>query len=451
MGESVTPDAAEVGRPVASNMSFDEAFDYVANSDSHSNPGYIEALYLHIPFCVRRCAYCGFYSQAVLAGDGRIAEYVTVLINLVRRLGSAGLLAQVKTAYIGGGTPTLAGAGLVCLAREIASRCPGLVEFTTEANPDSLTSALVGQLREAGVTRVSLGVQSLHDAELRSLGRAHTRRQALDAARSVKASGLDLSCDLMCGVPGQSMESWQESLEGIVATGADHVSCYPLSIEEGTPFDDRVLAGTMQVPDADLQADMMLEAARMLGEAGLSRYEVASYARPGHACQHNIAYWTGVSYLGLGSAAASMLPPGLACEVGECLGLDLVEGGLSKALEAFPAVARVRFAFPDNSALLVRDVASGLCLPVSAETLSSREAAAEDLMLAMRMVRGASRSQLARCVERGIPAVRLNAAVDLAARDGLAERTPDGGVRPTQRGWLLGNELFGIMWDTARD
>ena len=420
-------------------------------------PEVIEALYLHVPFCVSRCAYCGFYSQATCAGDARIAAYVACLRAFVARLGSAGMLRYVKTAYIGGGTPTLAGEQLVELAREVSLQCPELVEFTSEANPDSLSEPLASGLRRAGITRVSLGVQSLSDTELRGLGRAHTSRQALEAAHVVKAAGLDLSCDLMCGIPGQTPASWRASLEGVLAAGADHVSCYPLSIEEGTPFDDAVLAGAMQLPDADLQADMMLEAARVLGEAGLQRYEVASYARPGHACKHNIAYWTGACYLGLGAAAASMLTPGLACEVGEMLDLRADGDGadtwanLADALARRPDAARVRLSFPDDSEAFVRAVGAVTGPHVFRETLTSREAAAEDLMLAMRMVRGATREVLEGAVMRGIPADKLDAAVKLACKDGLAELDATGSLCPTQKGWLLGNELFGIMWDTAGD
>ena len=418
---------------------------------------FIEALYLHVPFCVSRCAYCGFYSQATCAGDARIAEYVACLRSLVARLGSAGMLSHVKTAYIGGGTPTLAGEQLVELAREVSLQCPELVEFTSEANPDSLSEPLASGLRCAGITRVSLGVQTLNDTELRGLGRAHTSRQALEAARVVKAAGLDLSCDLMCGIPGQTPASWRASLEGVLVAGADHVSCYPLSIEEGTPFDDAVLAGAMQLPDADLQADMMLEAASVLGEAGLQRYEVASYARPGHTCKHNIAYWTGACYLGLGAAAASMLTPGLACEVGEMLGLRADGDGaataqkLADTLACQPDAARVRLSFLDDAEAFVRAMSIATGPRVFLETLTLREAAAEDLMLAMRMVRGATREVLEGAVERGIPRDKLDAAVALACKDGLAEFDATGSLCPTQKGWLLGNELFGIMWDTAGD
>ena len=363
--------------------------------------GVIEVLYLHVPFCVSRCAYCGFYSQATCAGDARIAEYVACLRGLVARLGSAGMLRHVKTAYIGGGTPTLAGERLVELAREVSLQCPELVEFTSEANPDSLSESLASGLRRAGITRVSLGVQSLSDTELRGLGRAHTSRQALEAAHVVKAAGLDLSCDLMCGIPGQTPASWRASLEGVLAAGADHVSCYPLSIEEGTPFDDAVLAGAMQLPDADLQADMMLEAARVLGEAGLQRYEVASYAKPGYECKHNISYWTGVPYLGLGRSAATMTQ-------NETRRMRVTDGQVT-------------------------------------DDLNPAQMAAEDLMLGMRMTRGVSQAS----INRARPLLpRLDEAIAHLTQEGLAEMRDDRFV-PTERGWLCGNELYGELFDLA--
>lgn len=434
------------------------------------DPDRIEALYLHIPFCVSRCGYCGFYSQALCGRADRLADYVAGLMRLVRRVGEAGLLEHVRTAYIGGGTPTLAGEALVGLAREVAALCPELVEFTCEANPDSLDASLAQGLAGAGVTRVSLGVQSLNDAELRGLGRAHTAEQALAAAACVKDAGLVLSCDLMCGVPFQDADSWEASLLGVVGAHADHVSCYPLSIEEHTPFDDAILAGAMEYPDADLQADMMLAAARVLGEAGFERYEVASYARDGKACAHNIAYWTGRQYLGLGASASLMLNPANALRLAELLDIrlcgaevgslgdsagqpDLADGGLGLPLGAFLEVsanaARVRLTFaPDSSGFTVAERALQPFL-AEGESLDSRQAAAEDLMLGMRMVRGVSADALAGFVTRGIPRERLKCAVDEATRDGLAASAPDGSLRPTQKGWLLGNELFGLMWETA--
>lgn len=423
----------------------------------------IEALYLHIPFCVQRCLYCGFYSRATRRDSGMIQEYVEALTRLVDRVAQSGMLAGVRTAYIGGGTPTLAGAALVRLADAVSRACPALEEFSVEANPDSLTCELAHALRDAGVTRVSLGVQSLDDAELRSLGRVHSARHAIEAAGFAVQAGLDLSCDLMCGIPGQTLPSWESSLSGVLACGAGHVSCYPLSIEEGTPFDERVLAGTMGLPDADLQADMMLRACDLLQAGGLERYEVASYARPGHACRHNVAYWTGKQYLGLGCAASSMLSAELFLSLRSGLPLavcsDVGEGSPGAAelgrplaqMEGTSAFSRVRFTMPADVEGFMEAHRKSQPLPVDAETLTSRQAASEDLMLAMRMTRALSPADLGAFVARGIPEAALRRALDEAARRRLVRRGPDGSVAPTQQGWLLGNELFGLMWDTSCD
>ncbi len=424
----------------------------------------IEALYLHVPFCVHRCLYCGFYSQATRRDSEQMTSYIDALCDALGRVSESGLLAGVTTAYIGGGTPTLAGAGLVRLARAVSAACPALEEFSVEANPDSLSAELVRLLREAGVTRVSLGVQSLDDAELAALGRVHDASQARHAAQSVVQAGMDLSCDLMCGIPGQTPESWACSLAGVVECGACHVSCYPLSIEEGTPFDDLVLAGTMSLPDADLQADMMLQAQDFLQSCGLERYEVASYARPGHACRHNIAYWTGREYLGLGAAASSMLSPAMATALSSCLDVTLSgeEGsGQPVCLADFAqapdaadpqvALSRIRLTFAPDASAFIDACATGAPLRATGERLSPREAAAEDLMLAMRMVAPLDPERLEALIARGIPRSRLDDALDTALERGLITRAPDGSIAPTQDGWLLGNELFGLMWDTACD
>ena len=258
------------------------------------------ALYLHIPFCIRRCRYCDFATDATPHGDPLVAAYVAVLDSLVGRLSAAGLLRSVRTGYIGGGTPTMAGEGLARLVAQVRRGCPGIVELSTEANPESLTGSLARSLAASGATRVSLGVQSLDDAELAQLGRAHSSANARAAARFAVDAGLDLSCDLMCGIPLQTPQSWEASLRGALDLGACHVSCYPLMLEEGTPLEAAVSRGEVSVADDDAAADRMVVAERILGQAGFSRYEVASYARPGKRCAHNVAYWTGASYLGLG-------------------------------------------------------------------------------------------------------------------------------------------------------
>lgn len=433
-----------------------------------------QALYLHVPFCVRRCAYCDFYSAATRRDDPLVAAYVQALGHLVRRAQKAGLLAGVATAYVGGGTPSLAGAALADLVRTVRAAAPGLLEFTSEANPESLSGGLVDALAAAGLTRVSLGVQSTCDNELKVLGRAHSAAQALAAARTVAGAGLALSCDLMCGIPLQTPASWDRSLNDVLAAGATHVSCYPLMVEEGTPLAAAVDAGRVAEPDSDVAADCMERAAEVLGAAGLARYEVASYARPGRACLHNEAYWTGRSYLGLGSGASGMAARAEFAALAAALPLAVVEEGAGEGgdagepgvpggvgaptpvsagayLDARPDAARIRFRMADAPRDLVRKLSAGEPLLACAEALTAREAAAEDLMLALRMTRGASPDLLRRAVADGVPAPALASACEDACARGLAERTPDGGLAPTHRGWLLGNELYGLMWDLAGD
>lgn len=273
------------------------------------------ALYLHIPFCRAKCLYCDFDSRALTgcALEEAIGAYCEGLSAQVDAHGNAGELSEVETVYVGGGTPSLLGVRLVGLVDLVRSYCEP-VEFTCEANPESFTLDLAQALRAAGVTRISLGVQSLNASELKAIGRLHSAEQAMLAVAQAKAAGFSTSCDVMCGLPGQTLDTFAETLRSLVALNPDHVSVYPLQLEEGTPLARMEEAGEMEVPDEDFQAQCMDLAAEVLEEAGYERYEVASYAKPGHRCRHNIAYWTGKPYLGLGRSAASMLD---VCK-GEC-------------------------------------------------------------------------------------------------------------------------------------
>lgn len=273
------------------------------------------ALYLHIPFCRAKCLYCDFDSCALTgcALEEAIGAYCEGLSAQLDAHGNAGELSEVETVYVGGGTPSLLGVRLVGLVDYVRAYCEP-VEFTCEANPESFTLDLAQALRAAGVTRISLGVQSLNASELKAIGRIHSAEQAMLAVAQAKAAGFSTSCDVMCGLPGQTLDTFAETLRSLVALNPDHVSVYPLQLEEGTPLARMEEAGEMEVPDEDFQAQCMDLAAEVLEEAGYERYEVASYAKPGHRCRHNIAYWTGKPYLGLGRSAASMLD---VCK-GEC-------------------------------------------------------------------------------------------------------------------------------------
>lgn len=406
----------------------------------------IEALYLHIPFCQSKCAYCDFDSVAACSlDDARTAQacYLDRLTNRVDAFGTVGLLDGVRTVYIGGGTPSLLGMRLVELVRSVMQWCTP-EEFTCEANPESFTSSLALQLARAGVTRISLGVQSLQEEELKAVGRIHSATQALDAICYAKDAGLDVSCDLMCGLPLQTQDSWAKSVAGLIEAGPCHVSIYPLTVEDGTPLALKVDSGRLVLPDEDEQADEMELARRFLVEAGFAPYEVASYALPGHACRHNIAYWTGIEYLGLGRSAASMLSRDT----------FRMSSSLFSDLAPRDGAARIR--------VLQRDDAASA---FEIEQLGIREAMAEDLMLACRMTRGIPQELLLRASAvfgKQIVADTCARAIEL----GLATwEAPDGenyvdassgdvglfpgALAPTQQGWLEGNELFGLFWNLA--
>lgn len=408
----------------------------------------VTALYVHVPFCAQKCRYCDFDSRSFAACDldAALDSYFEQLYARLDSFGDAGTLAQVRTVYTGGGTPSLAGERLVELARRISMWCKP-VEFTCEANPESLTAELATALAEAGVTRISLGVQTLDNTELAAIGRIHDANRALAAIATVKDAGLDVSCDLMCGLPGQTAASWRSTLDVVLAAAPHHVSVYPLTLEEGTPLYRMACRDESLEPDEDFQASCMDAARERLGAAGYHPYEVASYALDGHECAHNIAYWTGQGYLGLGRSAAGML---------DDEDFDRLAGlfpGVSSRGDAY----RVRLVQRDDDATAFE-----------AEYLSQREAVAEDLMLACRMTRGVASDLLARaaCV---IPTGELAAACDRALELGLATWVPEtlwghegpftsadvvaGHVRarlaPTHLGWLDGNVLFELFWDLA--
>lgn len=408
----------------------------------------VTALYVHVPFCAQKCRYCDFDSRSFspCALDAALDAYFEQLYARLDAFGRAGALYQISTVYVGGGTPSLAGERLGELARRIRAWCAP-VEFTCEANPESLTAELATALAKVGVTRVSLGVQTFDNTELTAIGRIHDADRALAAIATVKNPGIDVSCDLMCGLPGQTVASWKRTLDGVLAAAPHHVSIYPLTLEEGTPLYCMACRDESLVPDEDFQASCMDVARERLVAAGYHPYEVASYALDGHECAHNIAYWTGQGYLGLGRSAAGML---------DAEDFDRLAGlfpGVSSRGDAY----RVRLVQRDDDATAFE-----------AEYLSQREAAAEDLMLACRMTRGVASDLLVRAI-RVIPTGELAAACDRALELGLATWVPEtlgvhegpftsadvvaGHVRarlaPTHLGWLDGNVLFELFWDLA--
>ncbi len=262
------------------------------------------SLYLHLPFCRRKCAYCAFYS--VVPTDDRPQRYAAALTQAIRHFGS-NETRPLSTLYLGGGTPALLGeerlTGLLEAVRQFFS-LSAEAEITVELNPESTHPALLKALKQAGVNRLSLGVQSLADRELRLLGRLHDRQGALRALDALFRAGFsNVSADVMYGLPGQTPASFKETLDGLLAFPLTHLSAYSLQIEEGTPLSKR---GALSM-DEDREEALYTLLCHTLEARGFAHYEVSNFARPGFASRHNRAYWRGTDYYGLGPGAHSFL------------------------------------------------------------------------------------------------------------------------------------------------
>lgn len=263
-------------------------------------------IYIHIPFCRAKCDYCDFYS--LCGREEQMDDYLKALIAHIRETAPLAKGWQVDTVYIGGGTPSVFGAKrMTLLLKEVRRRfdVPRDAEITCEANPESADLAFLRAIRRAGVNRLSLGMQSACDAELKAVHRLHDFSQVVQAVGNARKARIkNLSLDLIYGLPGQTMESWKNSLEAALALHPEHLSCYGLKVEPGTALDGRVMRGEV-LPDDDQQADMYLWTVERLAGAGYPQYEISNFARPGFQSRHNLKYWMGRPYVGFGSGAHS--------------------------------------------------------------------------------------------------------------------------------------------------
>ncbi|WP_017202327.1 radical SAM family heme chaperone HemW [Microbacterium algeriense] len=270
--------------------------------------------YLHIPFCTVRCGYCDFntYTSTELRG-AKQEDYASTLISEIalahRVLGEAGALRPMDTVFFGGGTPTLLPAGDLARMLEAATTAFGLAEgaeVTVEANPDTVTPAVARTLVDAGVTRMSVGMQSAVPHVLAALDRTHRPENVRTAVAAAKDAGLAVSVDLIYGAPGESLADWEASLEAALALEPDHISAYALIIEDGTKLARQIRRGEVPTPDDDLQADMYEVADARLAAGGFDWYEVSNWARtPAQRSRHNLAYWRGSDWWGFGPGAHS--------------------------------------------------------------------------------------------------------------------------------------------------
>ncbi len=263
----------------------------------------MSGLYVHIPFCARVCPYCDFAVQAG-ASETFVDRYLEAL-QLELRSTLRG--ETISTIFLGGGTPTALNAAqlkaLLATIRSVANLETN-AEISIEANPENLDEKKLAAMRDAGFNRLSMGAQSFDDAALRQLGRRHDGAKIETAFANARRAGFDnVSLDLIYAVPQQSRNSWRETLRRAARLEPEHVSCYSLTIEEGTPFSRRVKRGRMIPVEDDEQAELMDDAQTILGGAGFSRYEISNYARPDFECRHNLNYWRGGDYLACGCGA----------------------------------------------------------------------------------------------------------------------------------------------------
>lgn len=269
--------------------------------------GHAPGLYIHVPFCRRKCRYCDFVSTPRLA---LIPRWLAGLREEITRYGDLGL--QFDSLYLGGGTPSLlpleALTQLLDHLFAAFSFSEGL-EFTLEANPEDLTLEVLKEYQRLGVNRLSVGLQSLWDRELAFLGRGHRAARGLEALELARRAGCgNLSVDLIYGLPGQSLADWRHTLEGVLALAPEHLSCYQLTLEEGTPLARERARGRLELPGEEEQRRFFLFTAEFLGSRGYVHYEVSNFARKeAYICRHNVKYWTRAPYLGLGPAAHSFL------------------------------------------------------------------------------------------------------------------------------------------------
>lgn len=380
-------------------------------------------LYIHIPFCATKCPYCDFNTyQGILS---LLPPYLEALHREIALWGEALGHPLAVTLYLGGGTPSLLTPAqlrtLISTVRHNFS-LPSDAEITAEANPDDITPEWCLGALEAGVNRLSIGVQSLDDRLLRVLGRRHTAAQALGAYTVARRAGFhNINLDLMFGLPYQSTEDWCHTLRQAVALEPEHLSAYCLTLEEGTPMERWVRQGHLPQPDPDLAADMFFWAEEFLATHGYHHYEISNWAKPGFLSRHNLIYWTGREYLGCGPGAHSYLG-------------GVRFANLKNPQRYMHTIVHETRPFPGLTAL------PGWSAVEFSESLDFWTQIEEALMLGLRLVEGISWHDLEQRLSVDIKAL-LGTTLEELEELGLVETTPEG-MRLTPRGRLLGNEVF---------
>ncbi len=367
-------------------------------------------IYVHIPFCRSKCQYCDFYS--VTDKEHHLLDsYLKAVCTHIRESGALAPGYLVDTIYFGGGTPTFFGAdgmaAILTAIRKSFDVAPD-AEITFEANPDSVNDRLLRRLRSEGFNRVSLGIQCDDDKILSKLGRPHNYAQAVNAVARIRRYGFkNLSVDLMFGLPGQSLQAWEKTLKNVLRLMPEHISCYGLKVEEGTPLYQ--YQDCCNLADDDTQADMYLSAIQILREHGYRQYEISNFCRKGHVSRHNLKYWQGGAYLGFGPDASSDF------------------GGR-------------RFTILRDLQGYIDGIKNGGQVLQDVQEIAPRERAGEYLMMRLRTVSGIDPAQYEK--QFLLPFAPLERSLLRCKESGLAEKTFDGRWHLTAKGFLISNSIL---------
>ncbi len=367
-------------------------------------------IYVHVPFCRSKCQYCDFYS--LTTKEDRLWDgYLEAICAHIREAGPLAPNHLVDTVYFGGGTPSLLGAdrmAAILTAIRKSFDVSENAEITFEANPDSVNDRLLRRLRSEGFNRVSLGIQCDNDEILKKLGRPHSYAQAVEAVKRIRKRGYrNISLDLMYGLPGQGLDDWRKTLRNVLSLNPEHISCYGLKVEEGTPLYE--YQQYCNLADDDTQADMYLAAVEMLRKHGYRQYEITNFCKRGHVSRHNLKYWQGGEYLGFGPDASSDF------------------GGR-------------RFAIVRDLESYIEGIKTGGQVLREVQDVAPRERAGEYLMMRLRTVAGLDPEEYEK--QYLLPFAPLQRALQLYKEQGLANETYDGRWHLTPEGFLLSNTII---------
>ena len=367
-------------------------------------------IYVHVPFCRSKCQYCDFYSLTSKK-DCDFDGYLSAVCAHIKEAGPQAPNHIVDTIYFGGGTPSFFGADgmavILAAIRKSFDVSPN-AEITFEANPDSVTDRLLRRLRSEGFNRVSLGIQCDNDDTLKTLGRPHTYAQAVEAVKKIRKHRFrNLSVDLMFGLPSQRVQDWEKTLRNVLRLKPEHISCYGLKVEEGTPLYE--YQDFYNLADDDTQADMYLLAVDVLRSFGYRQYEISNFCRKGHISRHNMKYWTGGEYLGFGPDASSDF------------------GG-------------ARFAIVRDLPAYVEGIKTGGTVLREYQEVAPRERAGEYLMMRLRTSSGIDPESYEKL--HLLPFAPLEKAMVKYREQGWAQKTYDGRWHLTPEGFLVSNTII---------